>query len=226
MSPKFFASMISPDKRGRRSSGSITASHGFTLIEVVLALSIFALMAAILYGAFALGHTAVEKSDANSTRNQKQRAIADLLGGYIRSTFPYRDSPQEQSIFFDGESDGLTFISAYSQGMGGRGMAKISIAKVEDSDGRAALKLEESTPVRIDPDSGSAGQSYSVVMQENVREFRLAYLDPQAEDEKWEERWDGREMRILPRAVRLSYLNDSGKEVRWIFPIMMSVLAQ
>ncbi|MBF8254302.1 MAG: Prepilin-type N-terminal cleavage/methylation domain-containing protein, partial [Deltaproteobacteria bacterium] len=126
MSPKFFASMISPDKRGRRSSGSITAAHGFTLIEVVLALSIFALMAAILYGAFALGHTAVEKSDANSTRNQKQRAIADLLGGYIRSTFPYRDSPQEQSIFFDGESDGLTFISAYSQGMGGRGMAKIS----------------------------------------------------------------------------------------------------
>lgn len=226
MSPKFFASIISPQKRGRRGSRSITASSGFTLIEVVLALSIFALMGAILYGAFSLGHTAVEKSDANSTRSQKQRAIADLLGGYIRSTFPYRESAQEQSIFFEGESDSLTFISAYSQGMGGRGMAKISIAKDEDSDGRAALKIEESTPVRVNSDAGSSGQSYSVVVQENVREFRLAYLDPQAEDEKWEERWDGREKRILPRAVRLSYLNDSGKEVRWIFPVMMSVLAQ
>lgn len=226
MSPKFFTSIISPQKRRRRGSRSITASSGFTLIEVVLALSIFALMAAILYGAFSLGHTAVAKSDANSMRNQKQRAIADLLGGYIRSTFPYRESAQEQSIFFDGESDSLTFISAYSQGMGGRGMAKISIAKDQDSDGRAALKLEESTPVRVNSDAGSAGQSYSVVVQENVREFRLAYLDPQAEDEKWEERWDGREKRILPRAVRLSYLSDSGKEVRWIFPVMMSVLAQ
>lgn len=226
MSPKHFASTIIPHKRGRRGSRSITAANGFTLIEVVLALSIFALMAAILYGAFSLGHTAVEKSAANSTRNQKQRVIADLLGSYIRSTFPYRDSPQEQSIFFDGESDSLTFVSAYSQGMGGRGMAKISIAKDEDSDGRATLKLEESAPVRVNSDAGSAGQSYSVVMQENVREFRLAYLDPQAEDEKWEERWDGREKRILPRAVRLSYLNDSGKDVRWIFPVMMSVLAQ
>ena len=43
-------------KRGR------SARDGFTLIEVVLALTIFALMGGILYGVFSLGHTAVEKS--------------------------------------------------------------------------------------------------------------------------------------------------------------------
>jgi len=225
MSAMGFAALRRSQKSRRRGAQSMSATSGFTLIEVVLALSIFALMGAILYGAFSLGHTAVAKSDANSTRNQKQRVIADLLGSYIRSTFPYRDSPQEQSVFFDGESDRLTFISAYSQAMGGRGMARISIVVDEDTNGRAALKLEESTPVRLNSDAGS-GQSHSVVMQENVREFRLAYLDPQAENESWEERWDGREKRILPRAVRLSYLNDSGKEVRWTFPVMMSVLAQ
>ena len=221
-----FAASGRPQRCRRRDSRSNANSNGFTLIEVVLALSIFALMGAILYGAFSLSHTAVAKSDANSTRNQKQRVIADLLGSYIRSTFPYRDSPQDQSVFFDGESDHLTFISAYSQAMGGRGMARISIVVDEDTNGRAALKLEESAPVRLNSDAGSTGQSHSVVMQENVREFRLAYLDPQAEDENWEERWDGGEKRILPRAVRLSYLNDSGKEVRWTFPVMMSVLAQ
>jgi hypothetical protein len=30
----------------------------------------------------------------------------------------------------------------------------------------------------------------------------------------------------LPRAVRVSYRNGAGKEVRWVFPVMMSVLAQ
>jgi general secretion pathway protein J len=224
--PLYFAAISGPPNRRRRGAPSITAAGGFTLIEVVLALSIFALMGAILYGAFSLSHTAVAKSDANSTRNQKQRVIADLLGSYIRSTFPYRDSPQDQSVFFDGESDSLTFVSAYSQAMGGRGMARISIVVDEATDGRAALKLEESAPVRLNSDADSSGQSHSVVMQENVREFRLAYLDPQAEEENWQERWDGREKRILPRAVRLSYLNDSGKEVRWTFPVMMSVLAQ
>jgi prepilin-type N-terminal cleavage/methylation domain-containing protein len=226
MSAKGFAAIGRPQECRRGDSLSIANSNGFTLIEVVLALSIFALMGAILYGAFSLSHTAVAKSDTNSTRNQKQRVIADLLGSYVRSSFPYRDSPQDQSVFFDGEIDRLTFISAYSQAMGGRGMARISIVVDEDTNGRAALKLEESAPVRLNSDAGSGGQSHSVVMQENVREFRLAYLDPQTEDENWEERWDGREKRILPRAVRLSYLNDSGKEVRWTFPVMMSVLAQ
>ena len=71
-----------------------------------------------------------------------------------------------------------------------------------------------------------AGQTHSIELQSDIREFRLAYLDPQAEDEKWEDRWDGAERRRLPRAVRLSYLNDTGKEVSWVFPVMMTVLAQ
>jgi prepilin-type N-terminal cleavage/methylation domain-containing protein len=203
---------------------SFAGSAGFTLLEVVLALTIFALMGAILYGAYSLGHSAVAKSQLNSTRNQKQRSIADLLGSYVRSTFPYRESPQEQTIFFEGDSDNLTFVSAYSQGMGGRGMAKIQIIQDEDERGGTTIKLDETAPVRINSESGSGGQTHRVVLHDHVKEFRLAYLDPQAEEETWEDRWDGKERRRLPRAVRFTFQDDRGKEVRWIFPIMQSVL--
>jgi general secretion pathway protein J len=208
---------------GRKAAPRHADASGFTLIEVVMALAIFALMGGILYGAFSLGHSAVAKSDANATRSQKQRAIADLLGSYVRSGFPYRETAQSQAISFAGESDSLTFVSAYSQGMGGRGMAKITIAKEDDGKGQASLQLTETAPVRFGADGG---QRHSIVLQANLREFRLAYLDPQAEDEKWEDRWDGSERGKLPRAVRFSYLDESGKEVRWTFPIMMSVLSQ
>jgi len=204
---------------------SIDDSRGFTLIEVVMALTILALMGGILYGAFSLGHSAVEKSQANSTRNQKLRSIADLLGSYVRSAFPYRESPQEQTAFFEGDSESLTFVSAYSQGMGGRGMAKIQITKDEDEKGRATVKLQETAPVRINSEAAAAGQTHGIVLHDDVREFRLAYLDPQAEEEIWEERWNASERRMLPRAVRFTYQDARGKEVRWIFPVMMSVLA-
>ena len=102
---------------------------GFTLIEVVLAITIFALMGGVLYGAFSLGHTAVEKSAASFSRNQKTRSIGDLLATYIRSAYPYRGSLQEQAIFFYGEPDSVTFVSSYSHAMGGRGMAKIAMKK-------------------------------------------------------------------------------------------------
>jgi prepilin-type N-terminal cleavage/methylation domain-containing protein len=210
---------------GDEGRGSSAGSAGFTLIEVVLALTIFALMSAVLYGAYSLSHSAVEKSQVNSTRNQKQRSISDLLGSYMRSAFPYRESPQEQTIFFEGNAENLTFVSAYSQGMGGRGMAKIQITKDEGENGRASVKLAETAPVRINSESGGGGQTYSLVLQDNVKEFRLAYLDPQAEEESWEDHWDGKERRLLPRAVRFTYQDERGKEVRWVFPIMMTVLA-
>ncbi len=200
------------------------ARSGFTLIEVVLALTIFALMSAILYGAFSLGHNAVAKSEAYATRHQKQRAVAELLGNYIRSGFPYRESLQDQTIYFLGESDSVTFVSTYSQAMGGRGMAKIRIAKEDDGTGRTSLRLEETVPVRINTEVAAPGLSHSVAFQNDMRELRFSYLDPQAEGELWEDRWDGNERRHLPRALRISFRNDSGEETRWIFPLMMTVL--
>jgi general secretion pathway protein J len=202
------------------------AAAGFTLIEVVLALTIFALLGAILYGAFALSHSALAKAQGAAERSQAQRATADLLGSYIRSAYPYRSSPQDQAVYFSGETDSLAFISAYSHGMGGRGLARIEITSDDQDDsGGAALNLEEATPVRVAGDGGASGQSLRVVLKQRIRDWRLAYLDPQAEEETWQDRWDGQERRLLPRAVRFSFSDEGGHEVRWVFPIMMVVLA-
>ena len=78
---------------------------------------------------FALGHNAVEKSQANATRNQKQRSIGDLIGTYIRSAYPYKESAQELTTFFQGETDSVTFVSAYSQGMGGPAWPRFKLTR-------------------------------------------------------------------------------------------------
>ena len=202
-------------------------SQGFTLIEVVLALSIFALMGAILYGAFALSHSAVEKAQANFERNQKLRSFTDLLGSYIRSAYPYRQSAQQTAIFFDGQEDQLTFVSSLSLAMGGRGMSKVRIAWVGAEEGEGPIQLEEQVRVRFNPIEEYEADALrsDVVVQERVKELRFDYLDPKSEDEKLEEIWDGGEKLALPRAVRLTYRNLEGKEVRWVFPVMISVLA-
>jgi general secretion pathway protein J len=204
-------------------------SRGFTLIEVVLALSIFALIGAVLYGAFSLSHSAVEKSQASFEGNQKLRSFTELLGSYIRSAYPYRQSAQDTTVFFDGQEDQLTFVSSISLAMGGRGMSKIRIAWERADEGEGPIQLEEEVPVRFnvsEDDHGTGGLRNDVIIQERVKELRFAYLDPKSEEEIWEERWDGREKLALPRAVRLSYRNHDGKEIRWVFPVMINVLAQ
>jgi prepilin-type N-terminal cleavage/methylation domain-containing protein len=195
---------------------------GFTLVEVVLALTIFALMGVILYGAFSLSHSAVAKSESKFIVSQKLRSTADLLGTYLRSAFPYRESLQSPAIFFEGEANSVVFISSYSHAMGGRGLAKIAIES-DEADGGANLRLSEAAPVRV---GGESSASYGLVIQEKLTDFKIAYLDPESDPENWEERWDGRERNALPRAVRLTFRDADGKEVRWIFPIMMVVLAK
>lgn len=211
---------------GRRRRERAGGAAGFTLIEVVLAITIFALMGGVLYGAFSLGHTAVEKSQKSFDRSQKTRSIGDLLATYIRSGYPYRESIQEQTIFFEGERESLTFVSTYSHAMGGRGMATIAIEKEETGNGRASFRLTETAPVRVDAERSEVGQRSSLVIQEGVRDFQLAYLDVEGDKENWEARWDGKERRRLPRAVRMSFIDAEGNEVRWVFPFMLAVLSQ
>jgi hypothetical protein len=80
--------------------------------------------------------------------------------------------------------------------------------------------------LNLSEDLNPGGLRNELVIRERVKELRFAYLDPKSEEEIWEERWDGREKLALPRAVRLSYRDHNGKEIRWVFPVMMSVLAQ
>ncbi|HXG52205.1 MAG TPA: type II secretion system protein GspJ [candidate division Zixibacteria bacterium] len=197
---------------------------GFTLIEVVLAMTIFALMATILYGAFALGHSAIERTRGRFDENQKLRSFSDLLAGYIRSSYPYRPSPQDPAVYYEGQERRLAFVSSISVAMGGRGMARVELSWSGSEDGEGALLLEEQVPVRLDGESEESGQRSRVVLDERVRDVRLAYLDPQGDGESWESEWSGGRNQALPRAVRLAYRTAAGREVQWTFPIMMTVL--
>lgn len=192
-------------------------------------MTIFALMGTVLYGAFSLSHSAVEKSQRSFENNQKLRAVDELLGSYIRSAYPYRPSPQDGALLFAGEEAELTFVSSFSLAMGGRGMAKVRLFWEGDEKHAGLLRLEEETPVRVLSEEGNEGLEglrNGLVIREGVKEFRITYLDPQSDEEKWEERWDAKERTTLPRAIRLHYLTKEGREVQWVFPVMMSLLAQ
>lgn len=205
-------------------TSAISRQGGFTLIEVMLALTLFALLGTILYAAISIGHRAVEKTQGSFEKNQKLRSTVDLLGSYIRSSYPYRTSPQDPTVFYTGEEAELNFVSAVSLAMGGRGLAKIHLSWDGQNDGAGVLRIEEQVPVRVSDDAGG-GYTNEIVLADQVSGFRLTYLNPQSEKEDWVDRWDPAERKTLPRAVRLNFRLEGEREVVWVFPIMMNVLA-
>jgi prepilin-type N-terminal cleavage/methylation domain-containing protein len=205
--------------------GHRVAERGFTLLEVVLAFTLFAVLAVILYSAFFVGHRAMERAEVAFDANQKFRSALDLLGSYVRSSLPYRSSPQDPEIFYAGEDNQVEFVSAFSLTYGGRGLAKIRIYAENGAGAGQIIKLEEQVPVRLNQENQTPAISNTVVLRERVSGFRLTYLDGQDDRENWLERWDKNQHKGIPRALRLNYRNENGGEIQWTFPVMITVLA-
>lgn len=203
--------------------------RGFTLVELVLAMTLLAIMVGILYGAFSLSERAAAKAQARAEHSQNLRTREEILAGYIRSAFPYRVSLRDASVYFIGSDRAVEFISSLSTGLGGRGMSRVRISSDLESGGGADVMLEEEMPVRVgDKATGGGGYRNNVLLAEGLRGLRFEYLDPgtdpQKFEENWVDEWDGKQKRALPRAVRLVFRGERGEDVRWTFPVMMRVL--
>ena len=110
-------------------------------------MTLLALMVAILYGAFFLGHRAAEKARVRFDKSQTLRSVGEYLGTLIRSAYPYQSSG-EGAVPFSGEKEQLSFVSAVSMGVEGRGVSKISLSW---SGAGGDVTLVEETPVCVVP---------------------------------------------------------------------------
>src|SRR5947199_10106528 len=101
---------------------------GFTLLELVLAMSALAMIVAIWYGAFHRGIRAVESGERAVVTAQRLRAATDVLIRQIKSTVTYcarnEDADVDTYPYFFGTATSLTFVTAAAQ-QGGAGMARV-----------------------------------------------------------------------------------------------------
>jgi prepilin-type N-terminal cleavage/methylation domain-containing protein len=204
----------------------LKAKNGFTLIEVTIAIALMSMIVVMLYGSFYLGEKAMTKAQARAEQSQAVRTFEEFLAQYIHSAYVYRPTARNLGVYFIGDDRSVEFVSTLSVGLGGRGMAKVRLSSELMGNQGATLTLEEEMPVRVsDKDKGSGGGfRNSIVVAEGLRGFRIEYLDSESEKESWVDEWDGQQRRALPRAIRLVYQGEGGREVRRVFPIMVEML--
>jgi len=77
---------------------------GFTLLEIVIALTALALVTVICYGAFHLGIRAMERGEVAVVAAQRLRVATDVIIRQVKSIVPYkaRNRDDEEYVFFMG----------------------------------------------------------------------------------------------------------------------------
>ena len=195
-------SVLPSARRPPRHAGARGNTAGFTLLEMILALVIFGMIAALVYSAFFFGHRAVTSGERAADDNQRMRLVEELMGRQVRSAvYYYARHDDDQIPFFLGASDGMSFVTSAPQSNGGTGLAVVTYRMTQ---GR--LLLEERTNFTPDElyDPPADARLERAVLLEGISSFRLEFLAHEEQDLGWADKWDARDDDALPGFVRVT----------------------
>ncbi len=189
--------------------------RGFTLVEVMITLTILGFILLMIFGVFRLGLSAWEKGEGLKEDQQRARITSQLIARQVKSTVPYKIKTQKAEgdyLAFEGKADSVKFVSSFPLKMGqpqGFVYAIYEFQKGEKGNGKLLLYEQRvlNRDFMKDPPKEEAG----VVMMEGLEEVRFEYYreeDPQKnETGEWMEEWNAQEIRELPRALRITVVS-------------------
>jgi general secretion pathway protein J len=192
-------------------------NRGFTLIELVIALSLSVVIVVILLAAMRLAYKSQAKGAEKIDMSQKIRVLGDRLTWLLRGAYPFslnKTGEEGQKLFFEGESDKIGFVttSVDSYGKGPEDSAGLKWVSVFMDD--EGLKVREKVFFLEDVFDDDGGKVY--LLDPEVKKLEFEYYDiPEDETQgDWVSEWDSDEKEYIPSAVKFkSEFEQEGKTI-------------
>lgn len=185
-------------------------ARGFTLVELVIAMTLMALIGVGLSGVLVIGARSASSAERKTEQARRYRIATELIVRQLRSTTALRlpeDENEEQGegedvAYFIGESDRLSFITSAPQAPENSGLAVVDLW-VEDGQ----LMLSES-PYFLLASEGKIGAefeklTFAATLLYDVESISFEYQQSDLERETWADSWDASDDDALPVAVRI-----------------------
>jgi len=195
---------------------SLHGESGFTLLEMLIALTLVALMAVGLWAAFRISLHSWSRGTAFIDVNQRHRSILDMVRKQVASAYGLF-APVDlqhggvQHLIFNGTGNSLEFISLNSlefQESPGLTLVRYEIA--QDSEGDYALIERETRYTEQIPDQETlASLSRATPVFEKLASCTFEYFDPGAggNPPQWVGEWDGQKTDQLPAAISMTMIS-------------------
>jgi general secretion pathway protein J len=193
-------------------------SRGFTLLELVIALTIVTVIVVIIFGALRIGIRAWEKGEQDVDIRQRQRIVLDLIKRQLASTCVSEVRARDQQIApIKGDSKSIEFVSEMSLTSGSKsGMVfvKYNIKREKEGHKEHLIFYERNVAV-LDKKMGAGSPEegdYSELMS-GMKSMVFEYLKvrPDEAASTWQKNWDPEVDKGVPRAVRVTLEEDDAK---------------
>ena len=175
----------------REASSRAFDEKGFTLIEILVAISILAIVLTSVYGVFTSVSKARERLDADSADYHRARVLFDRVGRELRGAY---FQPSKKDLVFTGGTDNndtleleLTTTAVSPLIQAGSGIARVHyrLAKDQDNEGDTLVLLRSEHAVHESKrDSEQAGMMRLVP---GIETMTIRFFS----DGSWQTQWDG-----------------------------------
>ena len=185
-------------------SGGTRAARieGFTLLELLLALSIVGVLLAIAFGGLRMGVVAWTRGEDRAEAQQHERGLSQILVRTIGSAYPYQgplgEAPEKRWLF-KGEGHRVELVSQTPPfpGTVRAAFTAVIISLEDDAQGRALVVRQ-----RVLPNREPFTKAAVVLRDPAIQGLDLSYLGPEG---SWTDTWDADDEKKLPSAIRLRF---------------------
>jgi general secretion pathway protein J len=186
------------------------ASIGFTLIEVLIAMTLLGIMVVLLFSSMKICADSWQKGEDKITKVNDVAVVYQFFQHHLSAALPLWDDFSEENnklLSFQGNNQMVQFVSSFPASAKKAGLQLFSLKLIKDDD-------EQIVQVSITPfyplEKGEEWRKEEVALLRHVRSFSLNYFssDTSQAEPIWNEDWLGQE--TMPRLVKIKIESDDG----------------
>ena len=199
--------------------------NGFTLLELMISLTIVGLILVIVFGSLRIGVRAWEKGEKDVEMRQRERIVLDLVKRQIASIFVRVVKDKDVRPFFlKGDGESMEFISRIPMVPGNRaGLVYVKYVVGAGDGGKKRLMFSEKNTYIIEKVMEDQAEDEFFELIPGAENIEFEYLRGPSEDEEesvWQETWDPDSDKGVPVAVKIIFQDSKDEDpIHVIAPI-------
>ena len=214
----------------KKSLNHYARREGFTLIEVVITLTILGFILLMISGTFRLAISSWERGESTRDEYQKVRIVSQMISQQIKSAVPYKIKTQQAEgdyLAFEGKAQRVKFVSTLPMKGKHRGGWVYTIYEYKEGgrDG-GQLVLYEQRVLNKNFFEQDPEEELAVPLLEGVSSVRFEYYREENSEKNqaggWVEEWNAKEEKELPRMFRMTLLQKKGGKAEKELPITVA----
>lgn len=184
---------------------------GFTLLELLISITMIGLIVLIVSGAMRLSYRSVSSGEKRIDQLERLRMTVGLIAAQVESSLPLKLDPDtEPKNSLSGQSDALDLATNYSLWKGQAGYVLAAYRIAPGPDGKQVLSISEHTV--------GLGDTHQTELLSGCDEMRFSYYakDTAESEGRWKDDWTDENQ--VPEKIRLA-MKKNGRDVSIAIPL-------